>query len=459
MAAEPLGRRRWLRLASVRVRTTLAATLIVALGLAAGAVALSVVQERALTSRVDDALRVRAQDVATLLEDGNLPPVLGVRDREEALVQVVGPGGEIVSASANVAGQPLLVGDLGDGGSELRTLDGLPIDDEPFRALARRVDLTGGSYTIYVAEALDDVRDGQAVLNRSLAVAVPLLTLLVGGLTWIVVGRALAPVEAIRLEVAEIGGDELHRRVPEPRLDDEIGRLARTMNAMLERVEDAHERQRRFVADASHELRTPLTGMRAQLEVDLASTDGAGREQTERAVLEETVRLQRLVEDLLALARDEGDREPSREAVDLDDVVFREVESARAVAGEVEIDSSGVSGAQLRGDAGQLARVVRNLLDNAVRHANSRVIVALVEDGPTLTLTVDDDGTGIPEDQRGQVFERFARLDEARTRREGGAGLGLAITHEIVERHGGTIAVDASDYGGARFVVRLPAAR
>ena len=188
----------------------------------------------------------------------------------------------------------------------------------------------GTNYTVYVARSLEPVEDSEDALIRLLAAGLPLLLLVVGVTTWFVTGRALRPVDAIREQVESIGVEALDRRVPAPNTDDEIGRLARTMNAMLARLEDATMRQQRFVADASHELRTPLTSIRSQLEVDLAHPDRADWQVTERAVLDDTVQLQRLVTDLLALASiaSPSAAEARHELVDLDDIVLAEARRA-----------------------------------------------------------------------------------------------------------------------------------
>jgi signal transduction histidine kinase len=229
------------------------------------------------------------------------------------------------------------------------------------------------------------------------------------------------------------------------------------MNAMLDRVESATARQQRFAADASHELRSPLTRIRAELEVDLAHPEQADLAATHRSVLEDATQLQRLVDDLLHLARvDAGAVSNRREPVDLDDIVLRDARRLRA-DGRVQIDISGVSAAQLRGDADELARAVRNLTDNAVRHATSTVTLTLAEHGGRAVLTVADDGPGIPPAEQERIFERFARLDDARNADTGGTGLGLAITRDIVERHHGTIEIDSDHAPGARFRITLPA--
>ena len=221
--------------------------------------------------------------------------------------------------------------------------------------------------------------------------------------------------------------------MPESR--DEVARLATTMNEMLGRLEVASEQQRRFVADASHELRTPLTRLRTALEVDL-SVAGADLESTCRDALDGTVEMQRLVDDLLFLARHDAQAgalpAADRDPVDLDVVVDEEVRAVRAVSDAgCRIEMGGVTAAVVRGHRGQLGRLVRNVLSNAVRHAAASVVVSLAQVGDTVVLTVADDGTGIPADQRERVFERFVRVGEARSAHDGGAGLGLGIARDI----------------------------
>jgi signal transduction histidine kinase len=266
-------------------------------------------------------------------------------------------------------------------------------------------------------------------------------------------------MEAIRVQVAAIGPDALDQRVPVPVSGDEVTRLARTMNGMLDRLERSADQQRRLVADASHELRSPLARMRAELEVDLAHPDGADLVATHHSALDEVVGLQHLVDDLLDVARPEradGGAGPL-EPVDLDDVVLRAARRVRA-AGRVSLDTIGVGAAQVVGDASRLDRMVANLLDNAVRHATTAVSVGLRDDGAIALLVVDDDGPGVPPADRLRAFEAFTRLDEARTPGTGGAGLGLAIVREIAVAHGGSVVIDDRPGGGARVVVTLPMA-
>jgi signal transduction histidine kinase len=458
--------RRW----SIRSRITAVATVVVALVLVAASFALVAVQHRELRAALDNTLEQRADDLAARLSAGGDRPI-GASTDSDRVVQVVTPSGEVVAASApELEGAPIAPapgGDAEGAGEEeaaeedeqvLRTVDGLPIEDDTFRILSRTVDTPSGPLVLHVGEEIDDVADTVGGLVRSLAVAVPIVVVVLGVVVWWLVGRTLRPVEAIRSEVAAIGASELHRRVPEPATGDEIARLATTMNAMLARLQDATEQQQRFVADASHELRSPLTRIRTEAEVALEGVERAGpgaadTEATLASILEDAAELQRLVDDLLHLARaDAGAATPERRPLDLDDVVMREVDRLRA--GGHRIDPSAVSGAHVMGDATQLARAVRNLLDNAVRHARSSVTVELGEHDGVAVLAVRDDGPGIPAADRERVFERFTRLDDARSRDAGGSGLGLSITRQIVEAHGGTIRVD-TDGTGAAFVVEL----
>ena len=317
---------------------------------------------------------------------------------------------------------------------------------------------TSGPVTVYVAGSLRPVSQATGTIGLALSGGLPVLVAMVGALVWIFSGRALRPVESIRAEVADISGHDLHRRVPEPASSDEVARLARTMNGMLDRLESSAAAQRRFVADASHELRSPLAVLQATLEVALAHPEGCAWAAVASDALDEARRLHRLVEDLLVLARgEEGSQAQRWQAVDLDELVLREGSRRRASSPPVQIDLHRVSGGRVRGDPDQLARVVHNLMDNAQHHAANLVRVELTTAAGTVLLVVADDGAGIPAGDRQRVFDRFARLDEARSQDDGGTGLGLAIAKDIVASHGGVIEVTDSTVG-ARFAVRLPSA-
>jgi signal transduction histidine kinase len=458
MAADP-GARHPLRqlLASVRFRVTAAATLAVLAVLVATSVALVAAERRSLTDNLEETSAQRADELAAMVRAGTLPRALV--DNEDTRAQVVTPDGRVLSATPSLLRAAPIDRPPQPGQVQVqRTVRHLPGGDGAFRVLSRQVHGPGGPVILHVAGALDDVEQSAGILAAALAVTVPVVTAILALLVWLLVGRTLRPVEVLRTEVASIGGDDLRRRVPQPAGDDEIARLAHTMNGMLDRVEGATARQRQFVADASHELRSPLTRIRSELEVDIAHPDTTDPAVALHSALEEIAALQRLVEDLLHLARsDAGATAPRRRLVDLDDIVLHEIGRLRA-DGAIAIDSTGVSAAQIPGDPDQLARAIRNLTDNAARYADQQVTLTLAEHDHSAVLTIADDGPGIPHHQHHRVFERFTRLDDARSSTTGGTGLGLAITMDIVHRHHGTIAIDPHHQPGTRFVITLPTA-
>jgi len=445
-------------LGTVRVRTTLGAVLVVGTALLAGSIALVVVLSDTLTRDITASAHVRAREVAATLDTVADPQSLGVAEDDEQLIQVRGRDGEVLASSANVAGRAA-VADLDSG--EAVKIEPPFKDAGEFVAVAARGPAGG---TVIVARSLEDVRDTSRAVASLLAVGLPVLLLLVAGTTWKVVGRALAPVDAIRAEVEEITGRDLHRRVREPPRDDEISRLAATMNRMLGRLENSAQRQRQFVSDASHELRSPVASIRQHSEVALAHPGHTTVSELADTVLAEDLRMQLLVENLLLLARaDEGMLIAGQDAVDVDDLVFAEAGRLRG-ATRLEVDTAGVSAGRVHGSAVQLRSLVGNLLDNAARHARTRVVISLGEHGNAepgsgvVVLRVTDDGGGIATKDRTRIFERFVRLDNARSRNNGGAGLGLAIVAEVAQAHGGTVVVTDPPAGGTRFEVRLPAA-
>ncbi len=308
-------------------------------------------------------------------------------------------------------------------------------------------------FVVLYAAPLAAVDAAQNTVLYYLLFGVPILILVVGAATYVFAGRALQPVEAIRARVASMSGKDLAQRVPVPMARDEVGRLAETMNEMIGRLESAQDVQRRFVADASHELRSPLSTIGAGLEL---LQDAGSDPATVTALRGETARLGRLVDDLLLLARaDERGIQPRHDEVDLDEIV--EAERTRPSDDDLRVEVR-AEHVRVIGDRGQLIRVLRNLVDNAHRHARSQVLVTLSREGDHAALSVADDGPGVPAADRLRVFERFVRLDDARARADGGSGLGLAIVAEVVAAHGGRVWVDQNPGGGALFRVRLPAA-
>ena len=438
------------RLATIRAITTVAATIVVTIALVVGAAGLIAALRRTMVDELTEAARAQAADVVGQLEAGR-PPVLDVAGADEQLIQVMTPAGAVVAASPNMTGRPAVVR-LAPGQSA-RVVT--PLDDDEFVAVAEGAQTSDGPRIVLVARALVDVLDTTTVITRLLVIGLPLMVAVVALTTWFAVGRALAPVEAIRCEVDAISAAQLHRRVPRPKADDEIGRLAATMNRMLERLESARNSQRRFVSDASHELRSPITTIRQHAEVALAHPEHVTAAELAEVVLAEQQRMQRLVEDLLLLARVDEHVPLTRAAVDLDDLAFEEGHRLRSATSK-RVDTSGVKAVRVQGDADALRRMVRNVGENAVRHASSRVDVTLVERGEEVVLTIDDDGPGIPATERARVLQRFVRLDDARSRDEGGSGLGFSIVDEVVRAHGGSMSIEQSPLGGARIVITLP---
>jgi signal transduction histidine kinase len=438
------------RLGTIRAITTAVATVVVAIALVVGAAGLLASLRRSMVDEEAEAARAQATDLVHQLEAGR-PPALEVANEDEQLIQVMTPAGEVVASSPNMAGR-LAVARLAPGQSAQVVT---PLDDDEFLMVAEGAQTPDSPRIVLVGRALVDVLDATTVITRLLVIGLPLLVAVVALTTWLAVGRALAPVEAIRREVDEISAAQLHRRVPQPRADDEIGRLAATMNRMLERLESARNSQRRFVSDASHELRSPITVIRQHAEVALAHPDRVTAAELAEVVLAEQQRMQLLVEDLLLLARADEHAPLARAAVDLDDLAFEEGHRLRDTTSK-RVDTSGVSAARVQGDADSLRRMMRNVGENAARHASSRVDIALAERDDEAVLTIDDDGPGIPESERARVLQRFVRLDEARSRDDGGSGLGLSIVDEVVRAHGGSVSIEQSPLGGARVQITLP---
>ena len=434
---------------TIRFRITAAAVILSGVLLVGVALVMVAVVRSQLTDNLDESINQRADTLESVLSSGLPPQVPG---DEDLLVQVVDADGRSLASSANLVGKPPITS-LTPGH---RTVHSVPGRTEVFRVLVRRVTSQGRPALLIVGTNYDHVTEPVSILSRFLAIAVPCVVFALGVLTRWLTGRTLRPVERMRLDMAEITGTSLDRRVQEPKTGDEIDRLAHTMNATLDRLEDAIRRQQRFVADASHELRSPLTRIRSELEVDIAQAQPDQPTTTQQSVLEETISLQHLVDDLLHLARsDDAPQEMRSERVDLDDIVFREARRLRE-RGRVTVDLREVSAIQTIGDADQLARATRNLVENAERHATTTVTIALTARDGRARLTVSDDGDGISVENRQLIFERFTRLDEGRTRDAGGTGLGLAIVRDIVERHTGIIDID--EVAPTQFVVELPLA-
>jgi signal transduction histidine kinase len=447
-------------MSSIRVRTTAAAVLVAGVSLALAAFTMVTLLQRSLRENVRSAAILRAQTFSDELASGVSADVVIVDDPEadQELIQVLDADGTVVLASSILAdrgpiarlapGETMVIAPRSPADTE-------PFD-EPFMVAASSADTPRGTLTVLVARSLEVVAEARNTLEAELAVAMPLLLVVIGVLTWRVVGRALSPVDALRAQVEAISSRELHRRVSEPPGSDEISRLAETMNRMLARLEAGRLRERRFVSDASHELRSPVATIRQHAEVAISHPEQTETRELAEIVLDEGARLQRLVEDLLLLTRiDEGTLELPAEPVDLDDLLFEEAKRLRG-ATQLRIDVGGVSAGRVQGDGEQLGRLIRNLTENAARHARTTISLALAERDGEVVLRVDDDGAGIEGGERARIFDRFVRLDEARDRDSGGSGLGLAIVREVAAFHRGTVDIVESDLGGIGFEVRFP---
>jgi len=292
------------------------------------------------------------------------------------------------------------------------------------------------------------------VLLASLLISFPLLLLLSGALIWLGIGLALAPVEAIRRRVDAIAAQDLTQRVPVTGGDDEVARMARTLNEMLDRLEAASRFQQEFVSNASHELRSPLTTLLATTERATGDAANTSWPEVAEVVMREGRRLEGIIADLFWLARhDEDHIESERVDVDFDDLLYEEASRVRSIS-ELSVDTSMVQPTRVTGDVAMFTRMVRNVVDNAMRYAQIELRFDSHYDGDDAVVVVSDDGEGIDVAESGKFFERFSRADSARSRRSGGTGLGLAIVTEIALRHGGSARFVEVDQG-SRIELRV----
>jgi signal transduction histidine kinase len=424
-----------------------------------------------LASNLDTNLTQQVHEVADDVARGDANPRVARSAGESTVLQVVDGAGNVISNSGDIDGEPRLffISPAADAPA-LGTVISSALDG-PYRVAAVAVNSPSGPATVYVGSPTTPLQDSGSELGAALIFGVPAMVALFALVGWLLVGRALRPVDVIRRQAAAIPGTDLRQRLDVPASDDELGRLTQTFNDLLERIAIAADRQRRFVADAAHELRTPLATLRARLEIDLRHPPGgegnAKIADTRQLSLQQVTRLAALVDDLLQLARLDADPRLHRRPIDLDDLVWETVREARE-GGAPHLDTTGISPVRVLGDPVALHRVIRNLIRNAVRYADQTVTVRLFRDSPPAgirasasaggiaMLIIADDGPGIPLADRERVFERFVRLDEGRARDAGGTGLGLAIVADIVTAHGGRVRID-DNHPGAKVWVELAA--
>jgi signal transduction histidine kinase len=406
----------------ISARSAFVAATVVFFTLTLAGAGLAAVLYRSMLSGIDSTAAARVSDVAAEVETegvAHMEPQALRTDERILAVQVIAADGTVVAQSDSAPGTPMVpVSEIGDG-----LHIGIPEHASPFGRIR---------FSAQTVSAPDSA-----------------------AATYMLVARSMRSVDAIRSRVADISTSDLAERVPVPESRDEIAALAETMNEMLARIEAGHTAQQRFVGDASHELRSPLATIISALEVAVAHPELLDKELAAGTLIPEAHRMQALVDDLLLLARaDERGLGIRREDVDLDDLAADEAQRLRretSLAVHTELTPT-----RLVGDARALSRVLRNLLENAALHAASRIDVAVASGGGDATVSVTDDGPGIPAADRERVFDRFVRLDPDRSRRGGGAGLGLAIVREIVAAHRGSVTVDDRPGGGTRMTIQLP---
>ena len=444
----------------IRKRSVLSAVVVVTFSLLVGGAFLLLVLQSSLTSAAWSTLSVRANDAARLLEEEGIEETqstLAEDPRSGERVQIVDSSNRVVAwSSRRVRGDPISALRPAPGKTAKEQLAQVPAlgDDDEVLVSARGVEVHGKPYVVLVAAPLEVQTETLRTVGLLLLAAAPLLVALVAVAVWVLVGQSLKTVERIRRQVSEIDGRRLSERVEVPPTGDEIAALASTMNEMLDKLEHSNNSHRAFFSDASHELRSPLSTLVTTAEV--ASLDRSGKTwlDMQQTVISESSRMQSLVEDLLTLAKvDAHQLQLEIQDVDLEDVLDSEINRLRTVS-SLEITSA-LQPVRLRGDERRLAQVFRNLLDNAARHAKSRIVVGMGRRAGEVVVSVDNDGEIISPEDRHRVFERFARLDASRSTDGGGSGLGLAISREIMGAHGGTVVAAESD-GWCRFQLRLP---
>jgi signal transduction histidine kinase len=445
----------WWRRRSLRARLTLITSAGLALALAGAAVLLASALRASLIRDLDVSARQGAVEVAALIAQGRLPSPVPVAPGT-LTIQVLDAQGRIINISPGadrlVPMLPLAEAKAAARSGQARMLAGPPLG---LPSLLRVVAVPAAGHRVVLsAISYAQASDSLATLARVLLIGTPLLFGLMAVATWLLTGYTLRPIAELRRGAAEVTATGVPRDLPVPIARDEVRSLAVTLNDMLTRLAESQQRQRDLVSDTAHELRSPIASIRAQLEVALDHPDGLDLAETARDVHADTLRLARLTEDLLLLARLDG-QHLRRKPTDLAAVC--ESVAARYATARVPVQAAAPVPCVVEGDADALSRLLVNLLDNAVRHAASQVCVSVRDEGGWAVLTVTDDGPGIPAEDTERAFGRFARLDNARSRAGGteGSGLGLAIVRSTAEAHGGSASLgDARP--GLRAVVRLP---
>jgi signal transduction histidine kinase len=432
---------------SIRARLTVMFVLVMTIVLVATGVAIFVLARHSTTAEAENNV-TQAMTQVQVRNTHSIVPGSGVvvlPTRGEVVVQVTNlADNQVWAASSALAKYPVISREV----LSVNAFNDYVVRFKPWVAHSA----LGRQLTLGEAQSISTPRGeglvvgfiyGQAIsrsndkLMTSLAIAIPLILLVIASIVWFSVGLTLSPIEAIRRRVATIAANDLTERVQETGGDDEVSRMAKTLNAMLDRLEKSSRIQQEFISNASHELRSPLTTL-------LATVDRASNhlEETDWVEFTDTVRregrrIDSLVDDLFFLARsDERREEMRREEVDLDDILDEEARRVRQIT-TLSISTAGVQPTRVWGDPAMLRRLVRNIVDNALRFANEKVSFSTRYVGPMAEICIHDDGTGVDVANSDRLFQRFVRTDAARSRTSGGTGLGLPIVAEIAQRHGG----------------------
>jgi two-component system OmpR family sensor kinase len=421
------------------------------------------IRER-LASNLDQAtnraLRARAADVAALAQQSDTGLIdsraAGPSGQRVEIAQLITAGGRVIDHTPTVSSRPLInaaaLRATSDGRQLMRDLR--LVNDQPVRLLAESVRAQGQTMTVVVGLSLEDRNRALSDLTGVLALGGPAALVLASIAGFLLTGGALRPVEAMRRRAAAISATNLADRLAPAGGNDEFGRLERTLNEMLARIQTSVVRERTFVSDASHELRSPLAVLRTELELIARDRpSGPALQSAIGSAIEETDRLRHIADDLLTLARAD-DQQLTIQAATVSAVRLLREAAGRAPSSEVSVTVNGGDSVRVHADPGRIGQAIDNLLANAIRHARSRVELSVVEQTTAIELHVTDDGAGFPADFLPHAWERFSRADAGRT--EEGAGLGLSIVQTIAELHGGHAQAGNRPAGGADVWITLP---
>lgn len=450
-------RRRRASRRSVQWRLTFIATAIVGLIITVGVLALFQVMHSMALRDLEERGAMAVQRMAQDIERSGMAGAVRTQVPPFYLLQVVDAQGRVIAAGRDLEGRPPM-DDLRPerSGQVAYRITEVPGQESPVFLAAQRLDAPDGVRYLLAAGPIQDMEKAAQTFGIFVSVMIPVVLVLVWWIVWASVGHALAPFALMRRELSQITGGAMNRRVTVPDTDDEVAELAKAINVTLDRLQKFVEAQRRFVADVSHELRSPLTALRTQLEVALVHPEDEDWPAVARAALDDADRLQKVVADVLTIAKLEAGIRAEREPVDLGALARAEAtDRPRRVPVHVQVRDV-ARPLIINGSRTQLVRVLTNLLDNAERHAESEIRLNVYRDGDEAVLEVADDGEGIPPEDRERVFQRFQRLPEGRRRDTQGSGLGLAISRDIAVAHGGSLVADESEQGGALLILRLP---